>query len=214
MMDPELQREQREVQFALATVTKEIRNEQQRKRRCLTYLPAFGGSARLLRETIAVYYLSGYDIEMSCIYAQMRGGVDMQENTTNVVEDAFISWPVDDILRWKFPRNDQDKALRRKVLIFLAEKDTIVWIQQKNEENGFAPSISEVFAEYCRLLGDLAPPSITNKKPQKVVHRLRQTWHLSFRKYQPHDDTTPEERLISVRASALRFECIGFHVLV
>jgi len=90
MMDPELQREQREVQFALATVTKEIRNEQQRKRRCLTYLPAFGGSARLLRETIAVYYLSGYDIEMSCIYAQMRGGVDMQENTTNVVEDAFI----------------------------------------------------------------------------------------------------------------------------
>jgi len=129
---------------------------------------------------------------------QVRGGLEMSVDQGRLIEDTFLIWPIDDIVKLSFPTTDQEDVLRRKVLTFLAEKNTVAWVSTQNEDHGFAPSPAETFAEYCRLLGDLAPHEPSSRRAQKIIRGLRLRWHVSFRKYEPHDDSTTEERSIMV----------------
>jgi len=201
MTDSELVGEQQQVQADLLAIRREIRNEQQRCRRQLARSSQCRGSQRLLHEAVATYCLSGYDLATAQVYMQVRGGLEMSVDQGRLIEDTFLIWPIDDIVKLSFPTTDQEDVLRRKVLTFLAEKNTVAWVSTQNEDHGFAPSPAETFAEYCRLLGDLAPHEPSSRRAQKIIRLLRLRWHVSFRKYEPHDDSTTEERSIMVCTS-------------
>jgi hypothetical protein len=146
-----------------------------------------------------VYCLSNYDLATAILFMEMQGVQGQPADIGSKIENEFLKWSVEDLVKISMPENDQDKTARKKAVLFLAELSTVTWLEEQNLQHGFAPSISETYLEYCRFLGDMAPQVYKYKRAVKVIRRLRSKWNLSFSKYEPHDDSTPEERNVLVR---------------
>jgi len=209
---PSLERHLAEIRQRRQEISRELRRVQQRRRRDISRDRLHRCSPGLLDTAVTIYIITMYDINLATAFLQTRLDVnDVPDvaDLTILIEDAFLTWSVEDIV--DFLKSDAERLLQRRALNFKAEADTVTWIRLQNYQQGTAPVSGDVFQHYSELLGN-APllgrwepvPANLGRRIRKFSVRLRQRWCLGLRTM-PQRDTSPhEERLQKVRLSRFR----------
>ena len=95
-------------------------------------------------------------------------------------------------------------SLRQRALRFEAEYRTVLWIRSENEERGLAPTPQEVYTCFQRHSGHPERQhQASTRSARKFAARMRKSWRIGFRKFDAHDDTTPDERAFMARSSII-----------
>lgn len=138
-----------------ASLRKEIRRLEDRKRRMATKDKQWGLTTLQMVTTVAVYVLSSYDVGAATGYARAvrrRSQKDMAEATWGEppIEDWFLATPMHDVLGFSYPETTTQRKAHKSATSFLAEQRVVHWVAEQNFHAGVAPTGADVAAEFLR----------------------------------------------------------------
>jgi len=207
-LDEDLQRTQaelRRVRVAIKSVQRAHQREELRVASC-------GCTQAQLDEAIAVFCLSDYNHDQAELCLCVRVGSSLKgvrAQWHDLLCDEFMKWSPDELSCLWHPESPHHFSLRRKARIFAAEYHTVSWVHSQNEKFGLGPSGREVYQKYRRQLTSLGEEcDLSPRQARKFALHLRRAWRLGFRKWDPHDDTTPAERAVMVRTSGCPIDAV------
>ena len=144
-----------ELHRRIADVNKDLKLEQQRRRRHEHRQSVNNGlTASSLNTVLAVFVLSGYRAfaaaqlasRMTCLTAPTLNEIDWQA----VVVDIFFACTHDEIAAVHFPDSKQAARSVDAARRFLSENALVGWVRQANFK-GVVPPSSEAYREHLRL---------------------------------------------------------------
>ncbi|CAJ1384733.1 unnamed protein product [Effrenium voratum] len=158
------------------------------------------------KTTLAVYLLSGHNIELATVMAQRLSSFKHAQTpgypSAATVESLFLAAPMSEICQAHASETPAWVTATQQAQAFLAENSTVQWVETMNVGHGVTPSSVDVFLQ-CEgaLLGhqpDLGAPS--KRTVNKWAARWRLRWGVRRKTLQPEGYIEPEELRTKVRA--------------
>lgn len=163
------------------------------------------------KATLAVYLLSGHNIELATVMAQRLSSFQNAQTpgypSAATVESLFLAAPMSEICQAHAPETPAWVTATQQAQAFLAENSTMQWVETMNVGHGVTPSSVDVFLQ-CEgaLLGhqpDLGAPS--KRTVNKWAARWRLRWGVRRKTLQPEGYIEPEELRTKARKARALF---------
>jgi hypothetical protein len=148
----------------------------------------------------AVALTNRYDLDRTTLFLCVKFGRQLQgsQHDWRHLINSFASSNL-------FPDTTPSYLILRRVSMisrFEAEYQTALKVRQSNEELDMAPTPLEVYNQFQH---QLQPPgrqcAVSSHRARKFIRMFRREWRFGFRKFNVHDDTTSEERVLMMRLS-------------